>query len=56
MERNKGKMSWSETIRLTRRAFKTYYKSNPVHVIMFIATMAWDSHTVCGNIFVGTHH
>ena len=52
MERNKGKMSWSETIRLTRRAFKTYYKANPLHVIVFIATMAWEAVTPYVGIYL----
>ena len=52
MERNKGKMSWLETVRLTRRAFKTYYKGNKVHVIVFIATMAWDAVTPYVGIYL----
>ncbi len=52
MERNKGKMSWMEAFRLTRRAFKTYYKVNPMFVIVFIAIMAWDAVTPYVGIYL----
>ena len=40
MDKSKNKLSWTWSVRLTRRALKTYYAVNRVHVIVYIAIMA----------------
>lgn len=41
MDKSKNKLSWTWSVRLTIRALKTYYVVNRVHVIVYIAIMAW---------------
>ena len=45
MDKSKNKLSWTWSVRLTRRALKTYYAVNRVHVIVYIAIMAWEALT-----------
>lgn len=45
MDKSKNKLSWTWSVRLTIRALKTYYVVNRVHVIVYIAIMAWEALT-----------
>ena len=43
MDKSKNKLSWTWSVRFTIRALKTYYVVNRVHVIVYIAIMAWEA-------------
>ena len=45
MDKSKNKLSCIESVRFTRRALKTYYAASSVHVIVYIAIMAWEALT-----------
>ncbi len=52
MEKSKKKLSWIETVKLTDRAIKIYYKDSPLHVIVFMATMVWQALTPYVGIYL----
>ena len=52
MDKSKNKLSWTWSVRLTIRALKTYYVVNRVHVIVYIAIMAWEALTPYVGIYL----
>lgn len=52
MDKSKNKLSCIESVRLTRRAIKTYYAASSVHVIVYIAIMAWEALTPYVGIYL----
>jgi ATP-binding cassette, subfamily B, bacterial len=52
MDKSKNKLSCIESVRLTRRALKTYYAASSVHVIVYIAIMAWEALTPYVGIYL----